>query len=66
MTTKGASHGSPPEQEIAVAALVEDELILAVPYAPRHEDCEAAGSEAQGVAARASPFAGLKGLLRKH
>jgi uncharacterized protein len=54
-------------QEMSVAALVEDELILAMPYAPRHEGCEpVAGREAQGIEAHASPFAGLKGLLRKH
>lgn len=51
--------------EMPVADLVEDELILAVPYAPRHADCKAA--ETAPAAAKASPFAGLKGLLRdKH
>ena len=29
-------------KEMAVRELIEDELILAVPYAPRHEDCAAA------------------------
>ena len=53
--------------EMSLAALVEDELILAVPYAPRHDGCKpiAAGGERR-IAAGSSPFAGLKGLLRKH
>jgi uncharacterized protein len=51
--------------EMPVADLVEDELILAVPYAPRHEDCK--GAETARDEAKVSPFAGLKGLLRnKH
>jgi uncharacterized protein len=52
-------------KEMALRELIEDELILAVPYAPRHEDCApaVAGDEAQ----RVSPFAGLRGLMRsKH
>ncbi|MGQ0654658.1 MAG: YceD family protein [Betaproteobacteria bacterium] len=48
--------------EMPVADLVEDELILAVPYAPRHDDCKAA--EAARDEAKASPFAGLKGLVK--
>lgn len=52
--------------EMRVAELVEDELILAVPYAPRHEDCAAAEVEPPAEE-KSSPFAGLKGLLRnKH
>ena len=51
--------------EMPVADLVEDELILAVPYAPRHEDCKAAQTVRDET--KISPFAGLKGLLRnKH
>jgi uncharacterized protein len=49
---------------MALRELIEDELILAVPYAPRHEDCTAAG--AHGDAQKVSPFAGLRGLIRKH
>jgi uncharacterized protein len=48
-----------------VRELVEDELILALPYAPRHESCEprAAGQGDRG----SSPFASLNGLMRdKH
>ena len=55
-------------REMPVRDLVEDELILAVPYAPRHEDCEpAARPRAQGQDEKISPFAGLRGLMRgKH
>jgi uncharacterized protein len=52
-------------REMALRELVEDELILAVPYAPRHEDC--APAAASDSAEKISPFAGLKGLMRsKH
>jgi uncharacterized protein len=45
-----------------VRDLLEDELILALPYAPRHEGCEV-GAEAGGDE-RISPFAGLRGMLK--
>lgn len=48
-------------KEMAVGTLLEDEILLAVPFAPRHEDCEPAGAEK--YEAQASPFAGLRGLL---
>jgi uncharacterized protein len=52
-------------KEMALRELIEDELILAVPYAPRHEDC--APALAGGEVERVSPFAGLRGLMRsKH
>ena len=51
-------------EEVRVRELLSDELILALPYAPRHEGCEA-GAEAGGDE-RLSPFAGLRGMLRKH
>jgi uncharacterized protein len=47
---------------MAVLELVEDELILAVPYAPRHPDC--AGRAPAGEAEKALPFAHLRGLMR--
>ena len=52
-------------REMPVRDLVEDELILALPYAPRHAAC---ASRAPGdEAARPSPFAGLRGMMRgKH
>jgi uncharacterized protein len=48
-------------KDMPVADLVEDELILALPYAPRHEAC-AAGAGA-GAQKSASPFAALRGML---
>jgi uncharacterized protein len=56
-------------KEMAVRDLVEDELILALPYAPRHEGCEARpeGSDGGSHKALSSPFAGLRGMMqRKH
>lgn len=51
-------------KEMAVRDLVEDELLLALPYAPRHDDCEAPEG---GEAANPSPFAALRGMIqRKH
>lgn len=48
-------------KEMPVRDLIEDELILAVPYAPRHESCIARPApHAQG---KTSPFAGLRGLI---
>lgn len=44
-----------------VAELVEDEVILALPMAPRHERCAAADS---GAAKKSSPFEVLAGLKR--
>lgn len=49
-------------EEIRVRDLLEDELILALPYAPRHEGCEV-DAEGEGDA-RISPFAGLRGMLK--
>jgi uncharacterized protein len=52
-------------KEMPVRDLIEDELILALPYAPRHESC--AARPARGAGAKFSPFAGLRGLMRsKH
>lgn len=52
-------------KEMPVRELVEDELILALPYAPRHAGCSARAST--DAAERVSPFAGLRGLMRgKH
>ena len=52
-------------KEMPVRDLIEDELILALPYAPRHEDCSARAS--QDGAEKTLPFAGLRGLMRgKH
>ncbi|HEY3075615.1 MAG TPA: YceD family protein [Burkholderiales bacterium] len=56
-------------KEMAVRDLVEDELILSLPYAPRHDECEArpGATEAGSDRAASSPFAGLRGMMqRKH
>ena len=53
------------EKEMDLRVLIEDELILALPYAPRHEGC-AARPEGNDQTA-SSPFAGLRGMMqRKH
>jgi len=49
-------------EEVRVRDVLEDELILALPYAPRHEGCEV-GAGAEGDAT-ISPFAGLRGMLK--
>jgi uncharacterized protein len=50
-------------KEMGLRELIEDELILAVPYAPRHDRCVAVpANDLQ----KTSPFAGLRGLMRKH
>ena len=49
-------------KDMAVRDLVEDELLLALPYAPRHEHCAARGEAA--AAGGQQPFAGLRGMLR--
>lgn len=52
-------------KEMPVRDLIEDQLILELPYAPRHEAC-AADAEPRNDE-RISPFAGLRGLMRsKH
>jgi len=56
-----------PDRVIAAAKmpvhdLIEDELILALPYAPRHARCE--GRPSPGEQRKASPFAGLRRLIR--
>ena len=47
--------------DMAVRELIEEEVLLTIPYAPRHEGCNA-GAEAAG-APRARPFADLRTLL---
>lgn len=45
-------------------ALIEDEVILALPIAPRHVVCPTGAADAGDVARRPSPFAALAGLRR--
>lgn len=51
------------QKELDVAALIEDEIILALPVAPRHEDCALPGGNTCGT--KVSPFAALKALKDK-
>lgn len=48
--------------DMDVKALVEDEIVLAVPIAPRHEKCEAPRPD--GGAVKESPFASLEKLRK--
>jgi uncharacterized protein len=48
-------------REMPVHDLIEDELLLAIPIAPRHEHC--AERPGAGTDARHTPFAGLRGLM---
>lgn len=48
-------------REMPVHDLIEDELLLAIPIAPRHEHCAERPPEAAG--AKHAPFAGLRGLM---
>ena len=48
-------------REMPVRDLVEDEVLLAIPLAPRHERC--AGRDAGAASEESSPFAGLRGLV---
>ena len=48
-------------REMPVQALVEDEVLLAIPIAPRHGECAGAAKAAAG--AKTTPFAGLRGLM---
>lgn len=50
-------------KEMSVEALLEDEILLALPVAPRHQSCS--GSENRLGEAAASPFAGLRSLLHR-
>ena len=49
-------------KEMVLRDLVEDELILALPYAPRHEGCRGGAARERG--AGQSPFAELRSLMR--
>jgi uncharacterized protein len=49
-------------REMSVRDLIEDELLLALPFAPRHENCTA--QDAKAPEGRQRPFAALRGMLR--
>jgi uncharacterized protein len=48
-------------REMPVRELVEDEVLLAIPLAPRHEGC--GERKARAAAGENSPFAALRGLV---
>ena len=48
-------------REMPVRALVEDEVLLAIPIAPRHPAC--AGGKKDAASPKQMPFAGLRGLI---
>ena len=48
-----------------VAALIEDEAILALPMIPRHEHCEAAPEVVAAQAKKQSPFEALAALKKR-
>ena len=48
------------EREISVRTLVEDQILMAMPYAPRHENCGVPTGAADS--GRPNPFAVLAGL----
>jgi uncharacterized protein len=50
------------ERCLALSSLVEDEVLLALPIAPRHEQCEAPSANAAGNGS--SPFAALAALKK--
>ncbi len=52
-----------PEDSASLMALLEDELLLELPLAPKHENCQAPLTQAPPVPEKANPFAGLKGLV---
>lgn len=49
------------EKSMPVLELVEDEVLLALPYAPRHEQCRPREGEVPDAQQR--PFAGLRALM---
>ena len=53
----------PVERELDVVEVVEDEILLALPVAPRHEKCGLPGAADAGE--RINPFAKLAGLKGK-
>lgn len=51
------------QKELDVVALIEDEIILGLPTAPRHDDCALPDGSTRGT--KASPFAALAALKGK-
>jgi len=51
-------------KDLQVRDLIEEEVLLAIPYSPHHEGCQPRTREE--AAARPGPFADLRTLLTKH
>jgi uncharacterized protein len=51
-------------KDMPVRDLIEEEVLLAIPYSPHHEWCQPRTRE--DTAARPGPFADLRALLTKH
>ena len=49
-------------KEMQVRALVEDEVLLAIPIAPRHQTCAREATDGS-AGTKQTPFAGLRGLM---
>lgn len=62
---ESAEDAIPADAEQAVLGLVEDEVLLALPMAPKHEQC-GSPDEAGRDGTAASPFAALAALKQKH
>lgn len=60
--TAASPDGVVASRDMAVRDLVEDQLLLGLPYAPQHENCSARGRSAP--VGRQTPFEGLRGMLR--
>ena len=48
--------------ELDVTALVEDQILMAIPYSPRHEDCRNPSLETINQNSKPNPFAVMAGL----
>ena len=54
-----------PDVEVLLADIVQDELLLAVPVIPQHDDCHLPGETPAPSEARRNPFASLADLKLK-
>jgi len=50
-------------KEMSVGAMIEDELLLELPIAPRHDRCAAKAAKLAAESDTANPFSGLRGML---
>ncbi len=50
-------------KEMSVGAMIEDELLLELPIAPRHDRCAAKAGGPAAESDAAHPFSGLRGML---